>query len=366
MSYTSLPEKYRPKKWEDLVGHETEVSRLRGMIKTNKIPHAILFAGQSGVGKTTLAKMFASYAASDDDEPLPLSEIDFVEVNGAEKRGIDDIRELIEIAKYMPLRGKYKFIYIDEAQDLTPAAAKALLIPTENPPEKTIYMFSSMEAEKLLPALVGRCSVFNLNLPSTKQIAKRLKKICKKENIDFLETQNYLDVASATGGQVRNAVSMLESIIQYVEGDSSGKDVDYIVNNAIKNIANIGEDVIAAKVLLALCQEDVASVHANILEASNFNTLIQKMTYLNLFVLDVCFVGQHEKIWYTTANKNYLQSLQKHLGTDLKKSAKTFVKIQSTLNQIKMDLGTFLATDRAVFSARLCSLAYALKEKNKE
>lgn len=152
--YTSLPDKYRPTTWDEVVGHAAEVTRLKGMIKSGKIPHCILFAGPTGVGKTTLAKIFASYANGRKGKPAELDPMNFTEVNGASNRGIDEMRALVEEASFMPTSGNYRFIFLDEAQDLTPAAAKSLLIPIENPPKHTIYIFSSMEPDKLLPAIV--------------------------------------------------------------------------------------------------------------------------------------------------------------------------------------------------------------------
>lgn len=366
MTYTSLPVKYRPKIWDDVVGHATEITRLKGMIKSGKIPHALLFVGPSGVGKTTLAKIFASYVNGKKENPVELDTMDFTEVNGAEKRGIDDIRSLIEEASFMPASGKYRFIFLDEAQDLTSAAAKALLVPVENPPAHTIYIFSSMEPDKLLPALVGRCSVIDLRLPGIDEIASRIKRIARKEKADYIDSSAAKLIAEASAGQVRNAVAILESVIQFVEGtDNKDKDTDKVVKTAIKKVANLGDDLVAIKVLLSVYSGNVSSTHKALLDANDFNGLIQKLTYLNLFLMDHILANGHSKVWYTSSNKKFLEYLKEKLGQDLRSWAETVIIVQKELNQIKMDLGTFLATDRAIFSARLNDLAYKVKRKSK-
>lgn len=365
MSYASLAVKYRPKKWGDVVGQDDSVSRLKGMINSGKINRAILFIGTSGVGKTTLAKMFASYANSEDGNPCEINPLDFKEVNAADNRGIDDVRALIEESKYMPSSGKYRFIFLDEAQDLTPAASKALLLPLENPPANTIYILSSMEAEKLLPALAARCSVFDLKLPNAEQVAERLKYVVKKEKIDYLKEKHLLEIALASGGQVRNAISILESVIQYVEGEKDNStNIKDIIKNALEKTTAIQDEVVAIKILLSIYAGNVASTHATILDASDYNTLIQKLTYLNLFLLDHVLANGHKNVWYTQSNKKLLAALTEKY--ELKSLTELMLTVQSELNKIKLELGTFLATDRAIFSARLGQLTLHAKRWKKE
>ncbi len=364
--YTSLPDKYRPKTWEEVVGHASEITRLKGMIKSGKIPHCILFTGPTGVGKTTLAKIFASYVNGKKGKPGELDPMNFTEVNGASSRGIDEMRALVEEASFMPSSGKYRFIFLDEAQDLTSAAAKSLLIPTEKPPAHTIYIFSSMEPDKLLPALVGRCSTIELKLPTREEVASRIKSVAKEEGIKYIDSESALLIAEASGGHVRNALGNLQDVIQFVDGaEDEDADIKKLVRKAIKQTSNIADDLVAIKTLLSIYVGSASSVHNSILDANDFNGLIQKITYLNMFILDYIFAPQHPKVWYTSANKKLIAALQEKVG-DVKALGQQAVMVQQSINQVKMDMGTFLATDRAVFSARLVSLAYQIKRERKE
>lgn len=372
-TYTSLPVKYRPRKWSDVAGQKTSINRLKGIVESGKIPQAIMFVGPTGTGKTTLARMFASYINCKTNDlcgecPSCLageSNIDIKELNGGEARGIDDIRDLISEANFMPTIGKYRFIILDEMQQLTSQAAQCLLKPIEEPPSHTIYILCSMEPDKILPAIVGRCSKFQLHLPEREEIAERIKKIAKKEKVDYISSKAALNIAEASGGQVRDAVSLLESVIQYVDGAKETKDIDKLVGEAIQAAAELGDDLVAMKVLLSVYLGNAGSTHSSILDANNFNSLSQKLTYLNLFIMDHVFADGHQKVFYTAANRKFLDNCKAKIS-DMKEMAPIFVKVQKALNEIKMQMGTFLATDRAIFSAQLTSLAYDIKAERKK
>ena len=172
-----------------MIGNPAEVTRLKGILASKKIPNAMLFIGATGVGKTTLARIFGYYANCVTHNRCGKcascsvginSHPDIKEMNAGEARGIDDIRALIDHARYKP-RHNFRIIIVDECQGLTPQAFNALLKPTEDPPGHTIWIFCSTNPEKIPSTLLDRCTIFNLRIPQREEIAKRLTVICEKE-----------------------------------------------------------------------------------------------------------------------------------------------------------------------------------------
>jgi DNA polymerase-3 subunit gamma/tau len=156
----SLHRKYRPKTLERVIGQEAAVTRLRGLIKTGKVPNAIAFFGPPSAGKTTLARCLA---AAVNEKPIE-DQQDYKELNAATQRSIDDVRELERLSKFRPMGSKQRFILIDEAQQFmsNAAAAQGLLKPVEEPSVHTSWIFGSSEPEKFSSsnhgrALLSRC-----------------------------------------------------------------------------------------------------------------------------------------------------------------------------------------------------------------
>ncbi len=182
----SLALKYRPQSFTDLIGHEQQVARLKGIIKSGKIPAAFLFTGPSSAGKTTLARAFAREMNGGK------LGTDYVELNAADQRGIDDMRELIKLSRLRPMNAKKRIFVIDEAQQIltNQASAQVLLKPVEEPSPHTVWIFCSMDPAKFQSgtgrALANRCVQFSLEPHSEADLMKQAQRIVKGEEMKYM------------------------------------------------------------------------------------------------------------------------------------------------------------------------------------
>jgi DNA polymerase III, gamma/tau subunits len=155
--HIALYRKHRPQSFKEVRNQDHIVSVLEGAIEKGEIPHALLFSGTRGTGKTTLARIFA--------RELGVKDSDLYEIDAASNRGIDDIRELREAVHTVPYESPYKVYIIDEVHMLTKEAFNALLKTLEEPPSHVVFMLATTEEEKLLDTILSRCQVFHLREP---------------------------------------------------------------------------------------------------------------------------------------------------------------------------------------------------------
>jgi len=229
--YQVIARKWRPQKFDDLVGQDHVVRTLRNAISQDRIAHAYLLVGPRGTGKTTTARLFAKCLNCEGGplaDPPEDSEIcqaimngtcmDVLEIDGASNNGVDQVRDLREDAQYSPSQGRYKIYIIDEVHMLSTAAFNALLKILEEPPEHVKFVFATTEAQKVLPTIVSRCQRFDLKPISENLIQERLAYICEQEGIK-VEENALRAIARMADGGMRDSQSILDQMIAFC-GDS--------------------------------------------------------------------------------------------------------------------------------------------------
>ena len=229
MSYVVLARKYRPKNFDEVIGQETPISILESFIKNNSIPHALIFCGGRGIGKTSMARIFAKAINSEEIINNPQvgedidggKSLDVIEIDAASNNGVDQIRDIIDISQYSSLKCRYKVFIIDEAHMLSKAAFNALLKTLEEPNDNTIFILATTEVEKIPITISSRCQLISFtNLNSTK-IEDLVKNVCDSENIN-IDDESIKLLANEANGSARDSLSILELL-----SNSLNKDIKY-------------------------------------------------------------------------------------------------------------------------------------------
>jgi DNA polymerase III subunit gamma/tau len=229
----ALYRKYRPQRFDDVVGQEPIVRTLRNAITAGRVRQAYLFAGPRGTGKTSLARILAkSLNCAQGPTPDPDgtchaclaiangTSLDVIEMDAASQRGIDDIREIRERVVLQPAEGRYRIYILDEAHQLTDAAFNALLKLIEEPPPHLVFVFCTTELQKMLPTVRSRCQTFVFSRPRLPELVKLLRLIADGEEIGAPDAALSL-VARSARGSYRDAVSTLDQLASATSGEVS-------------------------------------------------------------------------------------------------------------------------------------------------
>jgi DNA polymerase III subunit gamma/tau len=249
MSYTVLARKYRPQRFSEVIGQEHVTRTLKNAIEQQRIAHGYIFSGHRGIGKTTIARILAMAlncrgvdGKADRPTPEPCgvcesctevragSSVDVIEIDAATNRGIDEIRELRDAARYRPARDRYKIYILDEAHQITDAAFNALLKTLEEPPPHIIFMMATTQAEDIPQTIRSRCQHFSFHAVKFDEIIGQLREIAKKENIQADEEAIAM-LAEAGDGSMRDALSIMDQAIACCGAKLSGELVRGLVGN---------------------------------------------------------------------------------------------------------------------------------------
>lgn len=203
---------YRPTSFDDVIGQQLVKDILTKSLEKNVIKHAYLFSGPKGIGKTTLARIFAGELNQVNANPE--AKLDIIEMDAASNTGIDDIRQLLESAKSEPLSAPYKIYIIDEVHMLSKPAMNALLKILEEPPEYIIFLLATTNPEKLIPTVLSRLTKLPLQAHTIKDITGRLAHIASEEQIQIDEEALEL-IAKRSEGSQRDAINLLETVSAY-------------------------------------------------------------------------------------------------------------------------------------------------------
>lgn len=241
MAYQVLSRKWRPQRFEEVVGQQHVTATLQNSIAQERLAHAYLFTGPRGIGKTTTARILAKYLNCKNPSDLnPCNEcknckeitagrsFDVLEIDGASNNGVENIRELREAVKYPPTDGKYRVYIIDEVHMLSNSAFNALLKTLEEPPEHVKFIFATTEPEAVLPTIISRTQRFDFKRIPLPKIIELLETICDSEGIEISRGALTLIAKKADGG-MRDAESLLDQVISFAGGDITDENVASIL-----------------------------------------------------------------------------------------------------------------------------------------
>ncbi|MDQ1257500.1 MAG: polymerase subunit gamma/tau [Candidatus Hydrogenedentes bacterium] len=304
--YLVLARKWRPQKFEDVVGQEHITRTLQNAIVAGRVGHAFLFIGSRGIGKTTTARILAkalNCLAVDKPTPQPCgvcnncvsiangSNIDVIEIDGASNNGVDDVREIRDNIRLVPSNGRYKIYIIDEVHQLSSGAFNALLKTLEEPPAHAIFILATTEAHRIPATIISRCQRYDFRRVGMDHLCGLLRSILENEQVQCSDEALY-SIARAAEGGIRDAESILDQLMSYCGKTISFQDVvdvlglvnlqvlhglcDAILNKDIAAALHVVEDVVVSGKDLSQFVQEILQYFRNLLvcKAADAKTLL--------------------------------------------------------------------------------------------
>src|SRR5579864_5967361 len=283
MSYTVLARKYRPQRFSEVIGQEHVTRTLQNAIEQGRSAHGYIFSGHRGIGKTTVARILAmALNCRSKDRPVPEpcgvcescteiragNSVDVIEIDAATNRGIDEIRELREAARYRPARDRFKIYILDEAHQITDAAFNALLKTLEEPPDHIVFMMATTQPEDIPQTVRSRCQHFSFHAVKLADILGQLRAIADAEGVLADDAALSL-LAEAGDGSMRDALSIMDQAIASAPMEDGKPRLDA---NQVRDLMGTVPNAVFEKILEAVDgnnSAEVITVANQLLDAGN-------------------------------------------------------------------------------------------------
>lgn len=362
MEYISLYRKYRPKTFSDVVGQEVVVKILKNSILNNKISHAYIFSGPRGTGKTSIAKIFskAVNCLNTTDGDLCNNcenclqnideEIDIIEIDAASNNGVDEIREIRNNVKLMPVHLKYKVYIIDEVHMLSTSAFNALLKTLEEPPKHVIFILATTEFNKIPATVISRCQKFDFKKITNKQIEDRLKYILEQEK-KSLNGEVISLIAKLSDGGLRDAINMLDQVISLEKENVTVDDVYNLIGDiSEKNIIILLENIVSGNI-----KETLKNINEYYEEGKNFINICER---LQLLIRNIIIFNNTDNYF----DKEYEKKLLDFSHIELEYCEKMSDELFNLINELKRTNNQKIITE--ISFLKMCLMQNKKEEKN--
>ena len=358
MAYKAFYRKYRPKNFDEVVGQEHITTTLTNQVTKNNISHAYLFTGSRGTGKTSTAKIFAKAVNCPNcKNGLPCNEceicksiddgsnVDVLEIDAASNNRVDEIRDLREKVKFLPVNSKYKVYIVDEVHMLTDQAFNALLKTLEEPPEHIIFILATTEAHKIPSTILSRCMRFDFRLIDVQTLVKLVGNIYDKEKIEYSNEALKL-IAIAGEGSCRDTISVADCVASF----SNGK----VTEEETMRVLGTNETDEFVKLFDAIKNKDVGealqTIQSNFDKGKNLIVFAKNCTNhaRNLLVMKNC-PNSEEMLSLTQKNYGLLENQAKEFDNgSLMEYMKIFSEIEA---EMKYALSPKTLLETAVITA---------------
>ena len=362
LSHQAIYRKFRPKIFDDVLGQEHVTKTLKNQILSDNIAHAYLFSGIRGTGKTSTAKIFAravNCLNNHDGNPCNECEIcksildetnmDVIEMDAASNNGVEDIRELRDKVKFLPVKSKYKVYIIDEVHMLSKGAFNALLKTLEEPPEHLLFILATTEPQKIPATILSRCQRFDLKRIKSQVIVENMEKICDEISVKYEEKALKL-IAANSEGAMRDALSILDRCVSFND--------DLVDYETVINLLGTVNYQVVMKAVNSIMEKSIEKTMVLVDDILNSG---KEITYF-LDELIICF--RNMLIIKTTNSTDNLMRVSEDEAEELKKastkvSVDEIVKIIEELSTAQLECKRAL-NPRVLLETKLIKMLHAV------